>query len=102
MKPLFPNLELIENKATELALLDDSLPSPPEFDLITFPQTWGSTCTGFDLASDGLPTIGGSCILLGKMVQLGAWLPTKMGGTTVLVIGNIFENPELMDVSNDK
>ena len=62
MKPLFPNLELIENKATELALLDDSLPSPPEFDLITFPQTWGSTCTGFDRTSDGLPAIGGSAM----------------------------------------
>ena len=28
--------------------------------------------------------------------------PDKDGGTTVLVIGNIFENPELMEVSNDK
>lgn len=28
--------------------------------------------------------------------------PDKDGGTTVLVIGNIYENPELMEVSNDK
>lgn len=62
MKPLFPNLELIKHKATELALLDNRLSSPPEFDLITFPQTWGSTCTGFDLTSDGLPVIGGSAM----------------------------------------
>lgn len=62
MKPLFPNLELIEHKATELALLDKTLSSQPEFDLITFPQTWGSTCTGFDLTSDGLPAIGGSAM----------------------------------------
>lgn len=62
MKPLFPNLELIEHKATELALLDKALSSPPEFDLITFPQTWGSTCTGFDLTSDGLPAISGSAM----------------------------------------
>ena len=62
MKPLFPNLELIEHKATELALLDKALSSPPEFNLITFPQTWGSTCTGFDLTSDGLPAISGSAM----------------------------------------
>ena len=62
MKAAFPNLELIEHKATELALLDKALSSPPEFDLITFPQTWGSTCTGFDLTSDGLPAIGGSAM----------------------------------------
>ncbi|RDY21425.1 hypothetical protein [Criibacterium bergeronii] len=62
MKAAFPNLELIEHKATELALLDKALSSPPEFDLITFPQIWGSTCTGFDLTSDGLPAVSGSAM----------------------------------------
>lgn len=62
MKPLFPNLELIEHKATELALLDNHLSSPPEFNLLSFTQTWGSTCTGFDLTFDGLPAIGGSAM----------------------------------------
>lgn len=62
MKPLFPNLELIEHKATELALLDNHLSSPPEFNLLSFTQIWGSTCTGFDLTSDGLPAIGGSAM----------------------------------------
>lgn len=62
MKPLFPNLELIEHKATELALLDNRLSSPPEFNLLSFAQTWGSTCTGFDLTPEGLPAIGGSAM----------------------------------------
>ena len=62
MKPLFPNLELIEYKATEFAQLDNRLSSPPEFNLISFTQVWGNTCTGFDLTSDGLPTIGGSAM----------------------------------------
>lgn len=62
MKPLFPNLELIEYKATKLAPLDNHSSSPPEFNLITFPQIWGSTCTGFDLTSDGQSVISGSAM----------------------------------------
>lgn len=29
------------------------------FDIETFPQTWGSTCTGFDITEDGKATVGG-------------------------------------------
>lgn len=29
------------------------------FDIETFPQTWGSTCTGFDITEDGKAAIGG-------------------------------------------
>ena len=29
------------------------------FDIEVFPQTWGSTCTGFDITEDGKATVGG-------------------------------------------
>lgn len=29
------------------------------FDIETFPQTWGSTCTGFDITEDEKATVGG-------------------------------------------
>ena len=29
------------------------------FDIETFPQIWGSTCTGFDITEDGKATVGG-------------------------------------------
>lgn len=31
----------------------------PRFDTFVFPQIWGSTCLGFDVAKDGQPTVGG-------------------------------------------
>ena len=31
----------------------------PEFDIIMFPQIWGSTITAFDICKDGTPAIGG-------------------------------------------
>lgn len=30
-----------------------------DFDTTMFPQVWGSTCTGFDIATDGSPAISG-------------------------------------------
>lgn len=50
----YPNLELIEYKI-RLILSKD-----PEFQAMVFPQVWGSTCTGFDVTEDGMPTMGGS------------------------------------------
>lgn len=64
----YPNLELIEYKAKQLYTSNNSVlkwaadikkPKYLEFDLIVFPQWWGSTCTGFDVMPDGSPAIGG-------------------------------------------
>ena len=33
-----------------------------DFNTTMFPQVWGSTCTGFDVAADGSPAIGGSAM----------------------------------------
>ena len=30
-----------------------------DIEVETFPQTWGSTCTGFDITEDGKATVGG-------------------------------------------
>jgi len=34
----------------------------PDYDAIMFPQTWGSTCTAFDVTQTGDATIGGSAM----------------------------------------
>lgn len=58
MRAYLPNLELIEYKATlYLRKEDPSLLS--EFDIITFPQIWGSTCGGNDIIASGEPVIVG-------------------------------------------
>lgn len=70
MNPRYPNLELIEYKAKQALAQDPEFKAAleekckfmrvhPEFDLLVFPQVWGSTCTGFDVCSDGSPAIGG-------------------------------------------
>lgn len=65
MYAIYPNLELVEYKAKQLLFVDEEFKKKlaekryPEFDVIVFPQTWGSTCTGFDLASDGSAAVGG-------------------------------------------
>lgn len=70
MNPRYPNLELIEYKAKQALAADPEFKAefekqskfmklPPDFDVIVFPQMWGSTCTGFDVCSDGSPAIGG-------------------------------------------
>lgn len=63
----YPNLELLEYKAKQILAADtefmDSLGSHAvNFEVIVFPQTWGSTCTGFDICPDGSPAVGGSAI----------------------------------------
>ena len=58
MRAYLPHLELIEYKATlYLRKEDPSLLS--EFDIITFPQIWGSTCGGNDITASGEPVIAG-------------------------------------------
>ena len=69
----YPNLELLEYKAKQLLTQDESFLAAVEaykkenntkyacfdFNTTMFPQVWGSTCTGFDVAADGSPAIGG-------------------------------------------
>lgn len=56
---IYPNLELISYLAAEVLMKDDSikkklesekknLGSSPEFDIISFPQIWKNSNTGFD------------------------------------------------------
>ena len=65
-----PNLDLLMYKAVlyfqqdkEFLEKRDELKSRNHrnvtFDLETFPQTWGSTCTGFDIAESGEAVIAG-------------------------------------------
>lgn len=62
----YPNLELLAYKATECFNKEykDRIPENghPSFDIIVFPQNWGSTCTGFDVCDDGSPAMGGCAI----------------------------------------
>lgn len=65
-----PNLELLMYKAMNYFQQDEEFLKKCDekkdhnyqaitFDIETFPQTWGSTCTGFDITEDGKATVGG-------------------------------------------
>ena len=65
-----PNLELLMHKAIEHLMRVEEFCKKYEelpnyghkrldFKIETFPQIWGSTCTGFDITEDGKATIGG-------------------------------------------
>ena len=59
-----PNLELLMYKAGIYLEYDEEYVQKSKgkslhFTIETFPQTWGSTCTGFDITEDGKATIGG-------------------------------------------
>ena len=65
-----PNLELLMYKAMlyfqqdkefleKRSELESHNHRTVTFDIETFSQTWGSTCTGFDVTEDGKATIGG-------------------------------------------
>lgn len=58
MRAYLPNLELIDYKAT-LYIKKENPSLLPEFDIITFPQIWGSTCGGNDITAGGEPAIAG-------------------------------------------
>lgn len=72
MQAKYPNLELLVYKAKQLLSENINFKSRVsdlniknaslEFDVEVFPQIWGSTCTGFDVTSDGEPMIGGSAM----------------------------------------
>lgn len=70
-EPKLPNLELLVYK-TRLSLSQDkgfmdrlekkksgNMHVAPDYDVITFPQIWGSTCTGFDQTPGGDPVFSG-------------------------------------------
>ena len=68
-----PNLELIMYKAIELLEYDEEFITKVrkvksskirflDYTIETFPQIWGSTCTGFDITEDGKATIGGDAM----------------------------------------
>ncbi len=72
--PKYPNLELIEYMFRQQLDRDEEWKEKfkkkrekdkyarPCFEMIVFPQIWGSTCTAFDVTKDGEPTIGGSAM----------------------------------------
>ena len=67
----YPNLELIEYKFRQILNNDEEWKAKvndaweknryiyPDFEVIVFPQVWGSTNTAFDVCKDGSPAIGG-------------------------------------------
>lgn len=71
MNARYPNLELLEYKARVALSNDDEFMKIidekrknrkyvfVEMDAMVFPQTWGSTCTGFDVTEDRSPALGG-------------------------------------------
>ena len=59
-----PNLELLMYKASIYLDYDEEFVQKAKgkslhFTIETFPQTWGSTCTGFDITEGGKATISG-------------------------------------------
>ena len=63
-----PNLELLMYKASSIFLQEEGFLLKArklknyeilDIEVETFPQTWGNTCTGFDITEDGKATIGG-------------------------------------------
>lgn len=68
-----PNLELIMYKAIEnlnndkefiakVRKVKSSVIRILDFQIETFPQLWGSTCTGFDITEDAKAALGGDAI----------------------------------------
>ena len=62
-----PNLELLMYKAMLYLEYDEEYVQKSKgktlnFTIETFPQIWGSTCTGFDITEGGKATIGGSAM----------------------------------------
>lgn len=62
-----PNLELLMYKARLYLENDEEYvrklkEKTLDFTIETFPQLWGSTCTGFDVTEGGKATIGGSAM----------------------------------------
>jgi hypothetical protein len=70
-----PNLELMMYKAIEhlqqdkefmkrVKKVESSGVRILDFQIETFPQIWGSTCTGFDITEDGKTAFGGSALTM--------------------------------------
>ena len=71
MNPRYPNLELLEYKVKQILFKDEETINKfneikekkkyayLDFEVIVFAQTWGNTCTGFDIMEDGSAAWGG-------------------------------------------
>lgn len=64
-----PNLELLMYKAGIYLEYDEEFAQKAKgkslhFTIETFPQTWGNTCTGFDITEDGKTAFGGSALTM--------------------------------------
>ena len=66
-----PNLELLMYKASSIFLQEEEFLLKArklknyeilDIEVETFPQTWGNTCTGFDITKDGKASFGGSAL----------------------------------------
>ena len=59
-----PNLELLQYITKQLIYQkeEEKDDSPCDFDVVMFPQLWGSTCLGFDRTKTGATAIGGSAL----------------------------------------
>lgn len=62
MRAELPNLELIEYKALQIIQKLHVARKQFDFDIITFPQVWGSTCGGLDVMPNGKPAFSGSAM----------------------------------------
>ena len=68
-----PNLELLMYKASSIFLQEEKFLLKArklknyeilDIEVETFPQTWGNTCTGFDITKDGKASFGGSAMTM--------------------------------------
>ena len=68
-----PNLELLMYKASSIFLQEEEFLLKArklknyeilDIEVETFPQTWGNTCTGFDITKDGKASFGGSAMTM--------------------------------------
>lgn len=68
----YPNIEMLiertkryldrDEKALKIIRENAQKWRATNFNVYVWPQTWGSTCTGFDITDDGEPAIGGSAM----------------------------------------
>ena len=73
-----PNLELLMYKAGIYLEYDEKFTQKAKgkllhFTIETFPQTWGSTCTGFDITKDGKATVGGCALTTEYTTVVREW-----------------------------
>nr|DAK01111.1 MAG TPA: hypothetical protein [Caudoviricetes sp.] len=87
----YPNLELLVYQFKQMLNQDEKWVEKikeikkknpytfPEFDIIVFPQIWGSTSTAFDICEDGSPAIGGCAMTKAYTVVIEETLTETYG-----------------------